>query len=87
MAASRTVRVSGPAWSELRTLVRTPCRLTRPYVGMRPTTPQKDAGRRMLPPESVPRDAYTIPADVAAADPEELPPENISRFQGFLVMP
>jgi len=29
-------------------------RLTRPYVGFRPTTPQNDAGMRMDPPVSVP---------------------------------
>ena len=31
----------------------TPALLTRPYVGFSPTTPQSEAGIRMLPPVSV----------------------------------
>ena len=60
-AASRTVRVSGPMWSREKSSGRTPKRLTRPYVGFSPTTPQKDAGMRMEPPVSVPIAAATMP--------------------------
>ena len=51
--SSSTVRVIGPAWAS------GPKGLagnigTRPWVGLKPTIPQKDAGMRMLPPASVP---------------------------------
>src|SRR3989442_983785 len=40
----------------------TPARLTRPNVGMRPTTPQSDAGPRSDPPVSEPSATGTLPA-------------------------
>ena len=41
---------------------------------MTPTTPQKEAGWRMLPPVSLPSAAGAIPAATAAAAPPEDPP-------------
>jgi len=51
-----------------------PLKLTRPCVGLRPTTPHHDAGIRIEPPESFPTDPKSSPADVAAADPLDDPP-------------
>lgn len=51
-----------------------PYRDTRPYVGLSPTTPQKCAGCRMLPPVSEPREALHWRAATAAAEPPEEPP-------------
>ena len=61
----------------------TPARLTRPNVGMRPTTPQSDAGPRIDPPVSEPSASGTRPAATAAPDPDEEPPVKCARFQGF----
>src|SRR6185295_4054283 len=61
----------------------TPARLTRPNVGMRPTTPQYDAGPRIEPPVSEPNATGTIPAATAAPEPVDEPPVNRSRFQGL----
>src|SRR5437762_3346560 len=45
-AQSSTVRAIGPVWSSVHESVRTPARLTRPYVGLSPTMPQKAAAPR-----------------------------------------
>ncbi len=50
MAASCTLRASGPTQSSEDPYATSPVRGTRPYVGLMPTTPQKCAGCRMLPP-------------------------------------
>ena len=39
-----------------------------------PVTPQADAGRRMEPPVSEPREAKVPPLATAAPEPEEEPP-------------
>ena len=65
----------------------TPYRLTRPYVGLRPTTPQNEAGCRIDPPVSVPSVAGQIPAATAAAEPPLEPPGTYSGFHGFLTGP
>src|SRR5260370_13321445 len=64
-----------------------PYRLTRPYVGRSPTTPQVVEGEIMEPSVSVPSEKPTNPADVDAADPAEEPLDVRSVFHGFLVMP
>src|SRR5439155_6507338 len=64
-----------------------PLRLTRPYVGLRPMTPQNAAGCRTDPPVSDPSAAGTIRAATAAADPPEDPPATQSRFHGLRVTP
>src|SRR3984893_2695872 len=59
---------------------------TRPYVGLKPTVPQKAAGWRMEPPVSVPRVAAARSAATAAAEPPEEPPGTRERSQGFRVV-
>ena len=73
-AASRTVRVMGPTWSSVQASGKTPYRLTRPYVGLSPTTPQIAAGMRMEPEVSEPSAAAAMPVASATADPPLEPP-------------
>ena len=47
---------------------------TRPWVGLSVATPQKWAGTRRLPPESLPRPSGDAPAAMTAASPPLLPP-------------
>ena len=62
-----------------------PKRETRPYVGFSPTTPQKEAGCRTLPPVSLPRATVHCRADTAAADPPDDPPGTRDTSHGFAV--
>src|SRR5690606_40545437 len=85
-AASSTVRVIGPACA------RGPKGLAgkmgmRPWVGLKPTTPQNDAGMRMLPPPSVPTEHGPKPAATAAALPPEDPPAVFVVSTGLVVTP
>ncbi len=86
-AASATVRPKVPTWSSELANATSPYRLTVPYVGFKPTTPQNAAGCRTLPPVSLPSAAGTSPAATAAADPPELPPGTRSGSTGFRVGP
>ena len=52
-----------------------------------PTTPQKDAGCRIEPPVSEPKDAKHNPAATEAALPPELPPGTLVISHGFNVGP
>ena len=61
--------------------------LTLPYVGFRPTTPQKEAGCLIEPPVSDPIAAEHKPAATDAALPPELPPGTLLVSQGFEVTP
>src|SRR5207253_1509587 len=70
MAASRTVRASGPGTEKEESPPPVwPRLLIRPRVGLRPTTPQNAAGTRMDPPPSVPTCSGPSSAAVAAAAP------------------
>src|SRR5687768_14734371 len=62
-----------------------PCRLIRPYVGRRPTTPQVLAGETIEPPVSVPTANPTRPAAVADAGPADDPLAPRSGFHGLRV--
>src|SRR3989338_6015178 len=62
-----------------------PDRETAPYVGLRPTTPQNDAGSRIEPNVSDPSDPSAIFAATAAADPPDDPPGTRVASWGFLV--
>ena len=86
-ALSRTVRVI--AWRTLKPPISSPAgaRDTRPRLGLRPKTPQHDAGMRIEPAPSPPLAAGTMPAATAAAEPPEDPPTVRSRSQGFSVGP
>jgi len=53
-AQSSTVRVNGPIWSSDDAKAMRPYRETRPYVGLKPTTPDSAAGWRIDPPVSLP---------------------------------
>src|ERR1700733_4648400 len=85
-AASRTVRVIGPAQD-------TPGNTlaghsgTRPKVGFSPTTPDHAAGMRIEPPASVPICSGPNPAAAAAAAPDDEPPGVCWVFHGLRVMP
>src|ERR1700722_13813925 len=65
----------------------TPKRLTRLYVGLIPTTPQKEAGSRIDPPVSVPSEARHSFAATAAADPPDEPPATRAVSCGLVVVP
>ena len=58
-----------------------------PKVGLKPTTPQKAAGRTTEPAVWVPMAAATIPSATAAADPLEEPPGVRPASRGFVVGP
>src|SRR6202011_3487465 len=60
----------GPTVSWLCEMGMTPARLVRPTVGLMPTTPLVEAGLRIEPSVSVPRETVTRLADTATADPE-----------------
>src|SRR6185312_6128211 len=58
----------------------TPYRLTRPYVGFRPTTPSADDGIRIDPPVSVPIEPKHRPAAVATPEPlDDMPGQRAAR--------
>ena len=61
-----------------------PWRLTRPYVGFMPTTPQSAAGLRIDPDVSPPVAAITSPAASAAPDPLLDPPGVRERSHGLV---
>src|SRR5215471_872253 len=68
-AASATVRPCGPTVSWVWEIGTTPARLTRPTVGLIPTTPFAFAGQTMLPSVSVPIDTAAKLAEAAAPEP------------------
>ena len=86
-AASAVSVVNGPIWSRLEANATSPQRLTWPYDGLNPVTPQKAAGCRMDPPVSEPRATGTSPAATAAALPPEEPPGTRDGSAGFLTGP
>src|SRR2546427_11093702 len=87
VAASATVRAWGPTVSGVCEMGTTPARLTRPTVGLMPTTPFSLAGQTMLPSVSVPMDTALKLAEAAAPDPELEPQGLRSRAYGLLHCP
>ena len=83
-AASRTVRVIGPACDSSSTALAGYCGM-RPHDGFSPKTPQNPEGMRIEPAPSVPCDRGPIPLATAAAAPPLDPPAVCPRFQGFCV--
>ena len=61
--------------------------VTRPRDGLRPTTPQEDAGIRIDPPPSLAEATGTMPAPTTAAAPPLDPPAMCSALQGEHVRP
>src|SRR5512143_3867135 len=86
-AASATVRPCGPTVSCVCEIGTTPARLTRPTVGLMPTTPLIVAGQTMLPSVSVPSETAVRFADTAAPDPELEPHGLRSIAYGLPVWP
>ena len=76
----------GPIWSSDEANASSPKRLTRPYVGFTPTTPQRDAGWRTLPPVSDPKAPRHSSAATAAALPPLDPPGTRLRSHGLRVV-
>ena len=70
MAASRTVRVMGPAVSCEWEIGMMPERLQSPTVGLMPTMPLLDDGHMMEPPVSVPTVSAHRFAEAAVPEPE-----------------
>ncbi len=64
-----------------------PWRLTRPYVGRRPTTPFTLDGEMIEPRVSVPIENATQPAAVAEPGPADDPLDPCCGFHGLLVRP
>src|SRR2546430_17591493 len=64
-----------------------PGRGIRPWVGLKPQTPQYDAGRIVEPVVWLPSASGTMPAATAAADPLEEPPGVYAGLCGFRVFP
>ena len=88
MAASSTVRVSGPQWSSDQESGSTPALLDQP-VGRLDARRGRRArpGSRIEPPVSEPIEAYPMPAATAAAEPPLDPPVIRSRFHGLRAGP
>src|SRR5574340_1687966 len=86
-AASATLAAIGPTWSRLVDSGCTPSRGTASKVGLKPTTPQHDAGMRIDPAVSVPTAIGTIPAATAAAEPPLDPPGSRSGAHGLTTAP
>src|SRR5205823_745030 len=86
-AASATERANGPTVSWLWEIGMTPARLVRPTVGLIPTTPFDEAGQRIEPSVSVPRETVARLAAMAAADPELEPQGVRSSTYGFRPCP
>lgn len=72
-AASRTVRHIGPAVSCVNEIGTMPSRLTRPTVGLMPTSAFTDAGEVIEPSVSVPMPAAHRLAATAAPVPDDEP--------------
>src|SRR5439155_13470918 len=87
MAASRTLRVMGPAVSWLCAIGIMPARLTRPSVGLMPTSPFAEDGQTTDPSVSVPIAAAHRLAATAPPEPELEPHGLRSSAYGFFVRP
>src|SRR5215470_10955476 len=86
-AQSSTERANGPILSIEGASAIAPNRLTRPYVGRSPLTPQKAEGQIIDPQVSVPIEKAASPAATIAPEPEEEPQVQQSVFHGFFAAP
>src|SRR3954466_7110893 len=84
-AVSSTVRPIGPATLRSRSIFAPGPQATRPGLGRRPTTPQKLAGLRRLPPRSDPCATQAVPVARATAAPPDDPAAESVVFHGFRV--
>ncbi len=85
-AQSATVRASGPQWQYVSRL-NGGSTGTRPYGGLKPTTPLAHAGIRIEPPMSEPEASVEVPAASDAPEPPEEPPTASSGLCGLRVTP
>src|SRR5471030_1300843 len=83
-SASAAFRQSGPSLSIVHESALAPWRLTRPYVGRRPVTPQYDDGLVIEPSVSEPMANGTRPALTLEPEPLDDPPLQQSVFHGVL---
>src|SRR5688500_11396332 len=79
---SAAVRASGPILSIVHDSAIAPWRLTAPYVGRSPLTPENEAGVMIDPEVSLPIANGTSPAATAAAGPLDDPPDQNAVFHG-----
>ena len=86
-ATSPTFRAMGPSTESVSKGSATGPRATRPGPGLNPTTEQKLAGVRRLPPRSEPVASHTWPLASATAEPPEEPPHVLAVFHGLRVAP
>src|SRR6266699_4040983 len=86
-AQSSALRAMGPILSMEGASAIAPYRLTRPYVGRRPLTPQNAEGQMMEPHVSVPIAKAARPAATIAPEPEDDPQVQQVVSQGFLASP
>src|SRR6267378_3862028 len=86
-AQSSALRAMGPILSIEGASAIAPYRLTRPYVGRRPLTPQWADGQMIEPHVSVPIANAARPAATMAPEPEDDPQVQQDVSQGFLVSP
>ena len=84
---SSTVRVKKPIVSKVGTSAKQPSVEIAPQDGLKPTTPQNEAGRHTDPTVCVPIAARTMPVATAAAEPIDEPPGVCSEFHGLRVGP
>lgn len=75
-----------PSWPVRRGATK-PLSLTRPAVGLKPYTPQKCAGMRMLPPMSVPRPMGEHRALTSEPSPPDEPPGVWPALNGLMAAP
>src|SRR5688500_15555370 len=80
---SAALRAIGPILSSVHESAIAPWRLTAPYVGRSPVTPQYAAGVPIEPDVSEPSANGTRPAPTAAPLPLEDPPDQRSVFHGL----
>src|SRR5688500_16900147 len=87
VAQSAAVRAMGPILSSVHESGIAPRRLTSPYVGRSPVTPQNADGVPIEPLVSEPSAYGTSPAATAAAEPLDDPPLQRSASHGLRVAP
>src|SRR5579859_45602 len=86
-ARSSILRAIGPCTPSVRSTPNFGVCATRPIDGRRPTTPQKLAGLRKLPPMSEPCASHAVPLASAAAAPPDEPAAERDVSQGLRVGP
>src|SRR3982751_4677370 len=86
-ARSSTLRAIGPTTPRLRSLADFGVCATRPMLGRMPTTPQKAAGLRRLPPMSEPCATQAMPVASATAAPPDEPAADLDVSHGLRVAP